>query len=105
MEVYFRDLISEEKSLDKLVDDLALVVQGVDDFARAVGANLSPQSREELAGRLDRLKEKCRCLKEQAIAGARATDKLLREHPYWSLAAVFSLGLVLGATFCRRRAE
>jgi ElaB/YqjD/DUF883 family membrane-anchored ribosome-binding protein len=39
------------------------------------------------------------------MAGARATDKLLRDHPYWSLAVMFGLGLIAGAAFCRRRSD
>jgi ElaB/YqjD/DUF883 family membrane-anchored ribosome-binding protein len=105
MEVYFKDLISEDATLDKLVDDLTRLVQGVDDFARAVGVNLPEQSREELVSRLGRLKEHCRRVKDQAVAGAQATDKLLREHPYWSLAIVFGLGLAVGAGLCRRRRD
>jgi len=31
MELYYKDLISEDASLEKLVDDLMLVVQGAND--------------------------------------------------------------------------
>jgi ElaB/YqjD/DUF883 family membrane-anchored ribosome-binding protein len=102
MELYFRNFISEEASLEKLVDDLQMVVQGVDDFARAVGTNLSPEAREEVTTRLNRLKLTCERLKEQALVGARVTDKLVRQNPYWSLAAVFAAGVFVGAKFFRK---
>ena len=103
MELYFKDLISEEASLEKLVDDLALVVHGADDLVKAVGASLPEESREEVASRLNRLKESCRRLRDQANAGARATDKFLRRNPYSFLGVTFALGFLLGAKFCRRK--
>ena len=102
MEVYYKDLISEETSLEKLVDDLARVVQGADELAQATGAHIPEEKRREIRTRLEKLKEQCGKLKEQAMAGARATDKLLRKHPYSSLGMAFACGLVVGAVLCRR---
>jgi ElaB/YqjD/DUF883 family membrane-anchored ribosome-binding protein len=103
MELYFKDLISKEASLEKLVDDLSRVVQGADDFASAVGSDLPPHTRDEVVTRLHRLKESCHRLKEQTIIGAQATDKWLRKYPYSSLALIFSLGLLIGVKTCRRK--
>jgi ElaB/YqjD/DUF883 family membrane-anchored ribosome-binding protein len=102
MELYYKDLISEEETLDKLVDDLVLVVQGVDELAKAAGVNLPRQPREELAGRLARLKVSCSRLKDRAFAGARATDALVRRHPYASLGIAFAAGLLAGSIRRRR---
>ena len=97
MEVYFKDLISDEASLEKLVDDLTRVVHDANDFVQAVGGNLSEESREEIASRLEQLKAGYRRLRDQALAGARVTDRWLREYPYAVLGAAFVLGLWLGA--------
>ena len=96
MELYYQDLILEEASLEKLVDDLMLLVQGANEFVEAAGASLSPQPKEELTTRLARLKENCRRLKHQAVAGARATDKTLRDFPYSAIGFAFALGLLAG---------
>ena len=93
MELYFKDLISNDASLDKLVDDLTL---GADQFVEHIGASISEQSRREVAGKLNRLKESCERLKENAIAGAHATDKLLREHPYWTVGIMAGTALAIG---------
>jgi ElaB/YqjD/DUF883 family membrane-anchored ribosome-binding protein len=85
MELYYKDLISKEASLEKLVDDLMLLVQGANEFAEANGTSIPPESKEELTTRLERLKRSCARLKEQTVAGARATDKLLRRYPYSAL--------------------
>jgi ElaB/YqjD/DUF883 family membrane-anchored ribosome-binding protein len=103
MELYYKDLISEDASLERLVDDLMLVVQGANEFAEAAGATLPQIKREEIHTHLQRLKESCRRIKEQAVAGAVATDKVLREHPYSSLGIAFACGLLTGTLFCRKR--
>ena len=97
MEVYFRELISEEASLEKLIDDLERVVQGADDFAKAMGVDLDAHPRSEIAQGLRRLQENCRRLMSRMAARARATDKLVRRHPYSFLAAGLLLGLVVGS--------
>jgi|SRR4051812_35732546 ElaB/YqjD/DUF883 family membrane-anchored ribosome-binding protein len=103
MELYYKDLISEDASLEKLVDDLMLVVQGANEFAEAAGANLAQFKRDEIQTRLQRLKESCRKIKDQAMAGAVATDKVLREHPYSSLGFAFACGLLAGTLVTRKR--
>jgi ElaB/YqjD/DUF883 family membrane-anchored ribosome-binding protein len=103
MEVYFKDLISKEASLEKLVDDLTLVVQGADDFAKAIGANVSPQTRDEVVGRLENLRRSCERIRHQTVAGAKATDKYLRAHPYTTFAAVFAIGLLIGTRWSSRK--
>ncbi len=103
MELYFKDLISEEASLEKLVDDLMLVVQGADEFAAAAGASLQPGKKEEILSRLQQLKVGCRRIADQAIATALATDKVLHQYPYSSAGFAFAFGLLIGALVGRRR--
>src|SRR5262249_25540729 len=102
MELYYKDLISEEASLEKLVDDLMLLVQGGDESEGETG-RLPKHKREEIRSRLERLKERCRGLRRQAVAGARATDRLLKQHPYSSLGFAFALGMLAGALLNRRQ--
>jgi ElaB/YqjD/DUF883 family membrane-anchored ribosome-binding protein len=102
MELYYKDLISAEASLDKLVDDLMLVVQGANEFAAANGIKLRHEEQQEIAGRLERLKEGCRRIREQSIATALAADKLLHEYPYSAAGFAFAAGLLAGALLRRR---
>ena len=103
MELYYKDLISEEASLEKLVDDLMLVVQGAEEFAQAAGANLNGPGNDEIKSRLARLKERCRQLKQQTVRTALAADKVVRQYPYSGLGFAFGFGLLAGAFFARRR--
>jgi len=102
MELYYKDLISEEESLDRLVDDLMLVVQGVDEFAEKT-SQLGEPEKEEIRSRLQRLKDHCLQIKNQAIATAHATDKALRHHPYSSLGLAFGLGFATAWLLKKRR--
>jgi len=104
MELYFKDLISEEASLDKLVDNLMLVVQGADEFAEAAGDKLAVP-KEEFASRLARLKHNCRRLQQQAVGGAVAADKVIRQHPYSTLGLAFAAGVVAGILAMRCRGQ
>ena len=102
MELYYKDLISEEASLEKLVDDLMLVVQGADEWVEATGAGLQPGKLDEIASRLAWLKRGCRNLQTRARDSALAADRLLREYPYSAVGFALGLGVIAGL-FCRRR--
>lgn len=99
MELYFKELISEDASLEKLVDDLERVVQGVDDFAKAIGVDLTQGDRSDVARRLQRLKTGCERIKSGIVSKARATDRLVRKKPYVFVAAAVLAGMVVGVKF------
>lgn len=102
MELYFKDLISKEESLEDLVENLMKVVQGAEEFADSNGANLKG-AKEELINRLAHLKEHCQRLSEYTAGRARAADKIMRRHPYSSLGFAFAAGLVVGILVTRGR--
>jgi len=103
MELYYKDLISEDASLEKLVDNLMLVVQGAEEFVQAAGANLPVASKQEITTRLAKLKQSCRSIKQRTVATAQAADKTLREYPYSSIGFSFAFGLFLGVVLMKRR--
>lgn len=100
--MYYKDLISEEASLEKLVDDLMLVVQGADELVEAVGANAEQGQLQEIASRLAWLKRSCRNLQATARRSALATDRLLREYPYSAAGFALGLGIATGLLLGRK---
>lgn len=52
-----------------------------------------------LAQALDTAKVK---VQEGTVAGAKATDRAIREHPYESLGVAFGLGVLIGVLIARR---
>jgi ElaB/YqjD/DUF883 family membrane-anchored ribosome-binding protein len=97
MEVYFKQLISKDASLEKIVDDLERVVQGADDLAKSIGVNLEEHPRSEVARRLLELKENCQRISDEIIARAQATDRIVRKNPYSFIGAAVVLGVLVGA--------
>jgi ElaB/YqjD/DUF883 family membrane-anchored ribosome-binding protein len=102
MELYYKDLISEEASLEKLVDELMLIVQGADEFVRANGATFQGPQKEEITTLLQRLKDRCQRVQRQAVASALAIDKVLHQYPYSALGFAFAFGLLAGKLFNRK---
>ncbi len=94
-----------EASTEKLLQDLQAVVHDGEELLRAGAQNLSERgmaARERLAAALEVAKETQQKLQERALAGAKATDKLIREHPYQSIGVAFGVGMLLGILANRR---
>ena len=102
MELYYKDLISEDASLERLVDDLMLVVQGANEFAQAAGAGLPEHKREEIRTRLELLKDRCRRAKKQTVESAMAADKVLHQYPYSAAGFAFAFSLLVGVLLRKR---
>jgi ElaB/YqjD/DUF883 family membrane-anchored ribosome-binding protein len=103
MELYYKDLISKDSSLEKLVDDLMLVVQGAEEFAEANGANLQQHQKEEITSRLQQIKDGCKRVRQHAVEGAVAADKLMRRYPYSTIGVAFAAGLIVARLLPRKR--
>ena len=103
MEVYFKEFISKEASLEKLIDDLDGIVQGADDLAKSIAVNLADQSRKEFASRLQQLKERCRRVHRDIVSHAKATDRIVRKNPYSFIGAAVILGMFVGTRLAARK--
>jgi ElaB/YqjD/DUF883 family membrane-anchored ribosome-binding protein len=104
MELYYKDLISKDSSLEKLVDDLMLVVQGAEEFAQAAGAQLGEAEKAEITSRLQRLKLGYQRLSQRAVDGVHEADKIIRRYPYSIAGFAFAAGLLAAGCFLRTRA-
>jgi ElaB/YqjD/DUF883 family membrane-anchored ribosome-binding protein len=94
-----------EQSTEKLLEDLKQVVRDGEDLLRAGAEDLSERgqvAREKLAAALEVARETGHRLEERAIAGAHATDRVIREHPYEAIGVAFGVGLLIGVLSARR---
>ncbi|HYG36863.1 MAG TPA: DUF883 domain-containing protein [Clostridia bacterium] len=94
-----------EESTEKLLQDLKAVVHDGEELLKAGAQDLSERgvaARERLAAALDIAKDTRRKLEERAKAGAQATDRVIREHPYQSIGVAFGVGMLLGVLLNRR---
>lgn len=93
---------------EKLVAELGLLSRNAEDFLEATAGDLTDKAREaraRLHGALESAKESCERLQEKAVAGARATDQVIREHPYQSMGVAFGVGLLIGVLAIRRNSD
>ena len=97
--------MNANKSTERLVGDLKAVARDTEDLLRASAGEVSEKAREaraRLTTTLERAKESCARLEEKAIAGAKAADRVVREHPYESAGIAFGIGLLIGVLVTRR---
>jgi ElaB/YqjD/DUF883 family membrane-anchored ribosome-binding protein len=94
-----------EESTEKLLQDLRAVVHDGEELLKAGANELSERgsaARERLTAALEMAKETRRKLEKQALASARATDRIIRQHPYESIGIAFGVGMLLGVLINRR---
>ncbi len=92
-------------STQKLLHDLRQVVQDGEEVLRAGAGELGEKgaaARAKLSAALDSAKETARKIQEKTVAGAKATDKVIREHPYQSIGIAFCVGLLVGVLVNRK---
>jgi ElaB/YqjD/DUF883 family membrane-anchored ribosome-binding protein len=95
----------QEVTLRKLVEDFKVVVHDAEGLLKASAGELGEKAREaraRLAASLEGAKTSFHQVEEKAVAGAKATDKVIREHPYQSLGVAFGVGLLIGVLVTRR---
>ena len=61
--------------------------------------------RAKLEAATEKAKEVYKRLQEQTVAAAKATDEVVREHPYQAIGIGFGLGLLVGVLVMRRRQD
>jgi ElaB/YqjD/DUF883 family membrane-anchored ribosome-binding protein len=90
---------------EKIIADLRTLANDAEELLRATAGDLSDKAREARA-RLNVALDKARSSVQQwevrASEGAKATDKLIREHPYQTVGVAFGVGVLLGALINRR---
>jgi ElaB/YqjD/DUF883 family membrane-anchored ribosome-binding protein len=90
----------------KLAENLHSVTEDAENFVRETGTGLSEKAREaraRLAASLASARAGLTRLNEKAVAGAKATDRVIRDNPYQSIGVAFGLGILIGVLVTRSR--
>jgi ElaB/YqjD/DUF883 family membrane-anchored ribosome-binding protein len=93
-------------STERLANDLKAIARDAEDLIKATAGEVSEKAKEarsRLMVALESAKERCDDLQEKAVAGAKATDKVIRDHPYESIGIAFGVGLLIGVLLGRGR--
>jgi ElaB/YqjD/DUF883 family membrane-anchored ribosome-binding protein len=67
--------------------------------------NETGELQAKLSAAIEKAKEVCQRLQDQTAAAAKATDRVVREHPYQSIGVAFGVGLLLGVLIARSRRD
>jgi ElaB/YqjD/DUF883 family membrane-anchored ribosome-binding protein len=99
------DTTEQDVTVGKLIQDFKVVVGDAESLLKASAGELGEKAREaraRLTASLESAKDSFHKLEEKAVAGARATDKIIREHPYQSIGIAFGVGLLIGVLVTRK---
>src|SRR5476651_1206488 len=90
-----------ENDIETLAEDArALMAATVDVAGEKVG-----QARKRLAAALERAKQIAANVRDKAVAGAKAADEAVHEHPYKAIVIGVGVGAILGFLLARRCAR
>ena len=90
----------------RLTGDLKAAVTDAEELMKATGGEAGSKAHEiraRLAAAVESAKAACQRLEEKTVAAAKATDRVIRDHPYESLGVAFGLGLLIGVLVSRNR--
>jgi ElaB/YqjD/DUF883 family membrane-anchored ribosome-binding protein len=86
-------------------DSYKSVTQDAENFVRETASGLGEKAREaraRLAASLASAKANFSRLNEKAVEGAKATDRVIRDHPYQSIGVAFGIGILIGVLVTRK---
>lgn len=90
---------------EKIASDLRTLMRDAEDLWHITKDDLSERTKEtraRLREALDKARSSAHVLEDKAVAGAKATDKLIRDHPYETMGVAFGVGLLIGVLTRRR---
>src|SRR2546428_9467060 len=88
----------EHVTRQKLMNDLKVVVRDAEELMKATASDLGEKAREarvKLSATLESAKVTCKRLEEKTVASARAADRVIRAHPYHTVAIAIAVGLIV----------
>jgi ElaB/YqjD/DUF883 family membrane-anchored ribosome-binding protein len=94
-----------ELNTENLTTDVKRVARDSEELLKATAATAGDKThdlRQRLSRAVETAKETCQRLEQKAVQGAKATDKVIREHPYQSIGIVFAIGVLIGVLVSRR---
>jgi ElaB/YqjD/DUF883 family membrane-anchored ribosome-binding protein len=94
-----------EVNTQKLVTDLKVIAHDTEELIKASAGQVGEKAQEaraRLSAAIESAKAACRRLEDKAIEGAKATDKVIREHPYQSIGVAFGIGILIGVLVTRK---
>lgn len=89
----------------RLVTDIKVLMRDAEDLLKATAGEAGEKVKEvraRLAKAMESAKATCETLQDTTVRAAKATDTVIREHPYESIGIAFGVGLLVGVLVSRR---
>ncbi len=103
MEIFFKNLTPEEGTAEKLLHDLRALRQDTEELFRAAGGKIAEKSKEKFLTAMEKARLTCYDVRNQAVSGARTTDRIIRDYPYPAVGIAFGVGMLLGILVWRQQ--
>jgi len=97
--------MTTQEANKRLASDLKTVMGDAEDLLKATAGQAGEKVHEvraRLSTALESAKDTCHHLQERTVEAAKATDKVIRDHPYESMGVAFGVGLLIGVLVMRR---
>ena len=97
--------MTTEATSEQLASNLKAVAQDAEDLLKATagqGGEKVSEIRRRLTSALEAARATGERLHEKTVQAAKATDKVIRDHPYESIGVAFGVGLLIGVLVTRR---
>jgi len=97
--------MTTQEANQRLVSDLRLVMRDAEDLLKATAGEAGEKVKEvrnRLAAALESAKASYEQAQDKTVQAAKATDHVIREHPYESIGIAFGIGLLIGVLVGRR---
>jgi ElaB/YqjD/DUF883 family membrane-anchored ribosome-binding protein len=98
-------MMKSEAKTEKLIKDFQTLARDAEALLEATAADVGDHAKEaraRLTGALQSARESIGRMEEKAMAGAKAADTTIREHPYESMGVAFVVGLLIGVVVSRK---
>jgi ElaB/YqjD/DUF883 family membrane-anchored ribosome-binding protein len=106
METHFENMNSTGGvARERVKEDLHALMRDAEALLKATAGDMSEkaqQARTRLSEALEKAKGTYHDLEARTIAAAKATDKVIRAHPYESIGIAFGVGLLIGVLVSRK---
>lgn len=95
------------QATEKTLDDLGAAVREGEHLLNSTTGEgeKTRELRARLQASIDKAKALCDQLQQKTVAAAKATDKVVREHPYQAAGIAFGVGLLIGVLAMRSRRD
>jgi ElaB/YqjD/DUF883 family membrane-anchored ribosome-binding protein len=100
-----KDIMTTQEANERLASDLKLVMRDAEDLLKATAGQAGEkitEVRSRLAGALESAKATYAQIQDKTVLAAKATDRVIRDHPYESLGISFGVGLLIGVLVTRK---